>query len=126
MAHEPALDLAGYQQKFGERNAVARAWTTFHAEFPLVLAPVSTQPPFPVGRDVESPDASMEILHSMRIVVALNLLGLPACAVPVGTVNGLPQGVQLIGDRYREDLCLAAAEAIEERLGVITPIEPVR
>lgn len=126
MAHEPALDLAGYQQKFGERNAIARAWTTFHAEFPLVLAPVSTQPPFPAGSDVESPDASMEILHSMRIVVALNLLGLPACAVPVGTANRLPQGVQLIGDRYREDLCLAAAEAIEDRLGVITPIDPVR
>jgi amidase len=34
--------------------------------------------------------------------------------------------VQLIGDRYREDLCLAAAQAIEERVGVFTPIDPVR
>ena len=61
----------------------------------------------------------------MRLVVALNLLGLPAAAVPVGVADGLPQGVQLIGDRYREDLCLAAAEAIEDRLGVLTPIDPV-
>jgi len=38
--------------------------------------------------------------------------------------DGLPQAVQIIGGRYREDLCLDAAEAIEERLGVITPIEP--
>ncbi len=46
-----------------------------------------------------------------------------AQVVPVGTANGLPQGVQLIGDRYREDVCLDAAEAIEQRLGVVTPID---
>jgi amidase len=37
----------------------------------------------------------------------------------------LPQGVQLIGPRYREDLCLDAAQAIEDRLGVLTPIDPI-
>jgi amidase len=36
----------------------------------------------------------------------------------------LPQGVQLIGGLYREDLCLDAAAAIEKRLGTITPTEP--
>jgi amidase len=30
------------------------------------------------------------------------------------------------GRRLREDLCLEAAEAIEARLGVATPIDPVR
>jgi amidase len=32
--------------------------------------------------------------------------------------------VEVIGANFREDLCLEAAEAIEERLGVITPIDP--
>jgi len=32
--------------------------------------------------------------------------------------------VQVCGNRFREDLCLTAAEAIEARLGVLTPIEP--
>ncbi|MEE8508718.1 MAG: amidase family protein, partial [Myxococcota bacterium] len=59
------------------------------------------------------------------LVTTVNLLGLPAAAVPVGVVDGLPQGVQIIGDRYREDLCLDAAEAIETRLGAVTPIDPV-
>jgi hypothetical protein len=39
-------------------------------------------------------------------------------------LSGLPQGVQLIGGLYREDLCLDAAAAIEKRLGNITPTEP--
>ena len=45
------------------------------------------------------------------------------CMTPVGVTDGLPQSVQLIGPRYREDLCLDAAEAIEARLGVPTPID---
>jgi amidase len=52
------------------------------------------------------------------------VLGLPAMAVPTGAVDGLPMGVQLVGPRFREDLCLAAAEAIEARAGVLTPIDP--
>jgi len=30
----------------------------------------------------------------------------------------------VIASRFREDLCLDAAEAIERRLGTITPIDP--
>jgi hypothetical protein len=33
---------------------------------------------------------------------------------------------QLSGRRFREDLCLEAAEAIEARLGLATPIDRVR
>src|SRR5205814_1855982 len=49
---------------------------------------------------------------------------LPAVAVPVGLAAGLPQGVQIVGPRFREDLCLAAGQAIEDRLGTLTPIDP--
>ena len=58
------------------------------------------------------------------MTVAVNALGLPAVALPVGIADGLPQAVQLIGPRYREDLCLDAAEALEQRVGIITPIDP--
>jgi amidase len=40
--------------------------------------------------------------------------------------TGLPIGVLITGRRLREDLCLEAAEAIEARLGLATPIDPVR
>jgi amidase len=60
----------------------------------------------------------------MRLVACANLLCLPAAAVPAGVADQLPQGVQVIGPRFREDLILDAAQAIEDRLGVITPIDP--
>jgi amidase len=60
----------------------------------------------------------------MRMVVPVNLLGLPAAAVPTGVGEGLPRVVQVIGPRFREDLCLRAAAAIEEACGILGPIDP--
>ncbi len=121
----PELDKAGYMQGLIARQGLARAWSLFQAERPLVLGAVSTRSPFPVGRDLEGVEAVEEITASLRLVVTVNLLGLPAAAVPVGVSNGLPRGVQLIGPRYGESVCLDAAQAIEDRLGVLTPIDPV-
>jgi len=124
LSRVPEIDLNGYVQGFAARNGIARQWSKFAERYPLVLGPVSTEPPFRVGLDLEGPDASWGIFLSMRLVVAMNLLGLPAAAVPVGVAKGLPQGVQIIGPMYREDLCLDAAEAIENALGVLTPMDP--
>jgi Asp-tRNA(Asn)/Glu-tRNA(Gln) amidotransferase A subunit family amidase len=39
--------------------------------------------------------------------------------------TGLPIGVLLTGGRFRKNPCLDAAEAIEARLSLDTPIDPV-
>jgi amidase len=91
-------------------------------EYPLVLGPTWCQPQFEHGYDIADPPA---ILNLMRFVVLANVLGLPAACVPTGNAaSGLPLGVQVIGDRFHEEMCLDAAEAIEQRLGTITPIDP--
>lgn len=97
------------------------AWTRFALDHPVVLGPVCCERPWTIGDDVSRIG---EIAEAMRMVVSVNILGLPSCAVPVGADDGLPQGVQLIGARLREDLLLDAAQAIEDRAPVLTPIEP--
>ena len=54
-------------------------------------------------------------------------LGLPSACVPAGrdAATGLPIGVLLTGRLMRDGECLDAAEAIESRLGLKTPIDPV-
>lgn len=122
--YAPAVDLPGYVMAWAQRQNLARRWEQFFEQCDLVLGPVSAAQPFPVGRDVESPEAGMEILQQLRLVVTVNLLGLPSAAVPAGMGGRLPRAVQVIGPRYRESWCLDAAEAIEARLGVLTPIDP--
>jgi amidase len=106
-----------------ERASIARAWARFQDETPLVLAPIASRPAFRVGEDLE-PAWCAEWPARIRLIVVANLLGLPAVAVATGEAGGLPQAVQLIGPRFREDLCLDAAEAIEARGAPQSPIDP--
>jgi amidase len=123
----PFADAAAFSQLMVERDGIARAWSTFMAERPLLLTPTWTQLPFEHGFDSATPDGTAATMELMRPVVPANLMGLPSACVPAGRdeATGLPVGVLVTGPRLREDLCLEAAEAIEARLGLPTPIDPV-
>jgi len=108
------LDGDGYARALGERHVLAAAWSEFLDRHPMILAPVSTSDPWPVGHDLGGADALRDEWWGFRLTVATACLGLPAVAVPVGLdTRGLPAGVQLIGPRWAERTLLAAAEAIE-------------
>jgi amidase len=124
LAELPPPDDAGWAQMWIKRLRVARAWSEFLAKRTLVLGPVATECPFPPAADLSDEWPPTRILTAMRLVIPANLLGLPAAAVPVGVEDGVPQAVQIVGPRLREDLCLNAAEAIENRYPPITPIDP--
>ncbi len=107
------------------RHGLARRWSLWYQEYPVLLSPVWSQPAFPLGFDIASLDNAIATLELMRPVLPANLLGTPAAVVPAGMAEGLPVGVQVMGGRYTELRCLAVAEAIEQRLGPLTPIDPV-
>lgn len=123
MQRRPPVDLAGYIQLTAARLGVQRKWAELFDRYPVLVGPVSTQlPPAPgVPAGIEEQERQ---LTPLRLCTASSLVGVPAVAVPTGVVNGLPQGVQVIAGMYREDLCLAAAAVIEQRLGVLAPIDP--
>ncbi len=117
-------DLSTYMKAIAKRHRIALEWNLFMKRYPLVLGPVSTLQPFKIGYDLAGHEQLNHFIRSIRLTEICNLLGLPSVATPVQVVDGLPQGVQLIGPRYHEDLCFNAAEIIEQQQGVITPIEP--
>jgi amidase len=92
--------------------------------YPLVLGPVSGEPPFPWGLDVESADTMARVLRAQESQFALPLLGLPGLSVPTGMAGAVPMGVQLTAPRFREDLLFDAAEVIEAHCPSMTPIDP--
>jgi amidase len=110
-------------QSFMLRQSLLRAWGMFQETHPLIVAPIFTDIPFEAGTDLDDGRVA-ETIRGMRMAMAVNALGLPAVALPVGIGGGLPQSVQVIGPRFREDICLDAAAALEDRVGIITPIDP--
>ena len=124
---EPLPDCKAMSRLFAQRDGIAREWSVFMEEYPLVLTPTWTHLPFELGFDIRSPDATLATRAMIAPMMPANLLGLPSTCVPAGFDGrtGLPVGVLVTGRRFREDQCLDAAEAIEVRSPVVTPISPV-
>jgi amidase len=121
----PASDLASLAMAHTARNGLARRWGVWYQEYPVLLSPVWSQPAFPLDFDIASLDGAIATLELIRPVLSANLLGTPAVVVPAGLADGLPVGVQIMGGKYTDLRCLAVAQAIEQRLGPRTPIDPV-
>lgn len=112
------LDQAGWMKACAERNTHIRAWQMFFEQYPVVLTPTTVQRTPGPRADLGGDEAVRKLFwNDLRFISAINVLGLPAAVVPVDVVKGAPVGVQLIAGRYREDLCLDAAEAIERGAG---------
>ncbi len=104
-----------------KRSHYAREWSLFLEDYPLVLSPFLPQPFFKPDRDTEGAEGVHEVLGCAVYSYAMNFLGLPAACVPSRLAelpNGLqPINVQIAARRWREDLAVDAAAAIEARVG---------
>ena len=107
-----------------DRNRISRAWSGFFEQYPVVVGPTWTDIQFHHDADLEVPDGMRLVMNRLRFITPANVLGLPSVAVPTGVHEGLPTGVQVYADKWREDLALGGAEAIEAALGPVCPIDP--
>jgi amidase len=114
------LDGRAYMEAIAYRSRVLRNWLVFLESYPVILTPLSVKRTPDLNADLGG-DAHVRSLfwNDLRFMSSINVLGLPAAVVPVGLVGGDPIGVQLIASRYREDLCLDAAAAIEGKVGIL-------
>lgn len=95
------------------RDLLTREWFAFLDKYPVLLMPVSGELPFPDNLDLKDEASFERVWHAQLPQVAIPLTGLPALTVSTGLYGSIPVGVQLVAARFREDLCLAAGEAIE-------------
>ena len=123
-ALHPARDARHVLDGLTRRDHFLRIWEVFLAERPLVVTPVSNEPAFPVDLDLVDAETTRRLMAAQIMQLAVPVLGLPSVSVPTGLADGVPMGVQITAGRFREDLCLDAAAAIEARAPMPTPIDP--
>ena len=95
------------------RVTLTREWLAFFEKYAVLLMPVSGELPFPDQLDRKDEASFARVWHAQLPQIAIPFMGLPGLTVSTGLVGRVPVGVQLVSGRYREDLCLAAGEAIE-------------
>ena len=121
----PLPDLREIMEAMQARAGFLREWQLFLHKYPVLICPVSSEPPFPDLLDLQD---FPRVIEAQLTQVGLPLLGLPCMSVFTGfgisEMGRVPLGAQLVGGRYREDILLDAAEAIEARgeaIKVVTP-----
>jgi aspartyl-tRNA(Asn)/glutamyl-tRNA(Gln) amidotransferase subunit A len=81
----------------------------------VILAPATPTPATRIGQATIVVDGA-EVLtrpNTGLLTQPISFIGLPVVTVPVGRVDGLPVGMQIIAAPWREDLCLRVARALE-------------
>ncbi|WP_327266142.1 amidase [Streptomyces sp. NBC_01232] len=124
MEKTPPASAAEFMRLMGVRLGIRRSWAEFLDEYPLLLGPVFTEPAVEPGLESRDRAGRERVGSGMRLCTVTSFVGVPAVSVPTGVTDGLPSGVQIVGRAFREDLCLDAAQEVEDRLGVLTPIDP--
>ncbi|MCK6211379.1 amidase family protein [Georgenia sp. EYE_87] len=118
------FSLDAYVRGYGRRGTLMRALQLFLQDFQVLLTPISAERTFEIDADVQDVDRMEQVINAQWPMMSLAFLGFPGLSVPVTLGNGLPIGVQLVGQKFREDVLLQAGRVIEARNDVPSPITP--
>lgn len=130
LARDGTADHAAWLVANERRVRAEQAWSDVFEQVDVMLMPVSQTPAFP--HDIEVPyrdrvvrvdrgpdQVSERAYHELLFWAGLATMPLlPSVVLPLGPVDGLPIGVQLVGPRWSDRQLLAIAEAVSAALGL--------
>jgi aspartyl-tRNA(Asn)/glutamyl-tRNA(Gln) amidotransferase subunit A len=102
---------AYYAQAQKVRTKMIEDFQSAFSRYDVLISPTSPSVAFELGAKIEDPLAMY--LQDICAVPA-SLAGIPAISVPGGLSDGLPVGIQLMGDHFTEPTLLRAARVVEE------------
>jgi Asp-tRNA(Asn)/Glu-tRNA(Gln) amidotransferase A subunit family amidase len=125
-AAEPTLSGETLLQVWIERDQLRARFLKQMQQYQILLCPAAAIPAFRHGeRSWQVDSKPVHYLDAWSYTEFFNLLGNPAVVVPVGfSSEGLPIGVQIVGQPWEEEQVLSVAAALEKECGAwkIPPI----
>lgn len=103
---------AYYKKAQQVRTLVRKEFDKAFEKYDVLLTPTSPTVAFEIGTKSSNP---LEMYLADICTVSINIAGLPGISVPCGVdSNGMPVGMQLIGNRFDEEKILNAAYTYEQ------------
>ena len=106
------------QKAMRMRELLRREWRALFQRYDILLSPTGLAPAPPLFYDeaVETREDAFSRFTGRRGTTAIAALcGTPAMSIPCGfTAAGLPIGLQIMADRFREDLVFRTGHAYEQ------------
>ena len=105
-----ALSSGYYDDYFNKaskvRAMIVEEYKKIFDSYDFILGLTSPFPAFRIGEKVDDP---LSMYLSDVMTISINLAGIPSVSIPMGFIDGLPMGMQLIGGWYDEKKILQAA-----------------
>ncbi len=112
---------AYYLKALRVKALIKKAFDEAFAKYDCILGPVAPTTAMKLGESLSDP---MKMYLGDIYTIAVNLAGLPAMSVPCGVDgNGMPIGLQLIGDCYEEKKLIQTAYTYEQCRGAFVKPE---
>jgi aspartyl-tRNA(Asn)/glutamyl-tRNA(Gln) amidotransferase subunit A len=93
------------------RRIISEDFKTAFQDVDVIVGPTSPEAAFRLGEKADDP---VSMYLSDIYTIAVNLAGLPGMSVPCGFVDGLPVGLQLVGDYFDEGRLLNVAHQYQQ------------
>lgn len=103
---------AYYKKAMAVKDLIIKEFDEIFSDCDIILTPTSPKTAFKIGEKVNDP---VQMYLEDIFVTAPSFAGLPAASIPVGLVDNLPFGMQIIANKFREDLVLRAARLFQEK-----------
>jgi aspartyl-tRNA(Asn)/glutamyl-tRNA(Gln) amidotransferase subunit A len=93
------------------RRLISNDFKQAFTEVDVIMSPTSPTPAFRLGEKTNDPVA---MYLADIYTIGVNLAGLPAISIPAGFANGLPVGLQIIGNYFSEAHLLNIAHRYQQ------------
>jgi len=103
---------AYYLKAMKVRTLIKQDFAEAFKKVQAIVTPVSPTLPFKLGEKTQDP---LKMYLSDIFTIPANLAGLPALALPIGFVNNLPVGIQILGPQFSEELLFRIGYALERQ-----------
>ena len=107
---------AYYKRAWKVRKLIAQDFQKAFTKVDVIITPTTPGLPFKIGERTKDP---IKMYLSDLLTAPANLAGIPALTVPVGQIQELPVGLQIMASHFQEEKLFKMGEKIEQLISLI-------